>query len=100
MDYKNKLNTILKSRQMILSKDLYVAVLKVCWLLKNTRYSKSNAIKVASLKYKVTQKDIKEYVDLIGVKSKAFKQYKSQFTHGKEYMENKLRFIEKMRQEV
>ncbi|MGG3126377.1 hypothetical protein [Brevibacillus laterosporus] len=42
-------------------------------------YTKQDAIKISAKKFKVTQKEIKKYVDLLGIESKRYIESKKTF---------------------
>ncbi|MBM7111215.1 hypothetical protein SAM19_04635 [Brevibacillus laterosporus] len=42
-------------------------------------YTKQDAIKISAKKFKVTQKEIKKYVDLLGIESKRYIESKKLF---------------------
>ncbi|MBG9799396.1 hypothetical protein ABD72_12665 [Brevibacillus laterosporus] len=75
----SRLHKILIERNEFLDSNLFKSILSVCKRMTDLNYTKQDAIKISAKKFKVTQKEIKKYVDLLGIESKRYIESKKTF---------------------
>lgn len=76
INYKVKFDKYLKNHGLFLEKELYTAVLMTLNAMLEKHFLKDEAIKKNSIKYGVTQRQVKFYIDQLKIESNRSKENK------------------------